>query len=317
MFSEEQNPEPEKRNSGRTGPTSTAGREKSARNATRHGMCATTLIMLGEVEEDWLELLQTWLDGYQNPEENSLLYTFVLKTAQAEWHRLRVQREFDFHMLGHGLGPIAAWEPHEVKNHDLILRTSPPPNAASSANTASSNTTGKPITSHPNHSPNPNPLQSPCPNAATSIAKPANPWTTTATTTRPHPTGNPNPSSPASIRPTTPLANRGQGRNIAAGTNAPPAPVFISSLWHSAMAESSRTTCWRRLRGGDLAEVDEVRELMRLRGPHWHRCLTRQSRLFAVQFGRWGKRFARKIGDGGAEGFDGLALNGLASAVQV
>jgi hypothetical protein len=122
MFSDEQNPEPEKRNSGRTGPTSTAGREKSARNATRHGMCATTLIMLGEVEEDWLELLQTWLDGYQNPEENSLLYTFVLKTAQAEWHRLRVQREFDFHMLGHGLGPIAAWEPHEVKNYDLILR---------------------------------------------------------------------------------------------------------------------------------------------------------------------------------------------------
>jgi hypothetical protein len=118
MFSDEQNPEPEKRNSGRTGPTSTAGREKSARN----GMCATTLIMLGEVEEDWLELLQTWLDGYQNPEENSLLYTFVLKTAQAEWHRLRLQREFDFHMLGHGLGPIAAWEPHEVKNYDLILR---------------------------------------------------------------------------------------------------------------------------------------------------------------------------------------------------
>jgi hypothetical protein len=25
-------------------------------------------------------------------------------------------------MLGHGLGPIAAWQPHEVKNYDLILR---------------------------------------------------------------------------------------------------------------------------------------------------------------------------------------------------
>ena len=40
----------EKRNSGRTGPTSFAGRQTSARNATRHGMCATTLIIAGEAE---------------------------------------------------------------------------------------------------------------------------------------------------------------------------------------------------------------------------------------------------------------------------
>jgi hypothetical protein len=122
MLPEEQSPEPQKRNSGRTGPTSEAGREKSARNATRHGMCATTLIMSGEVEADWLELLQTWLDGYQNPAENSLLYSFIIRTAQAEWQRLRVQREFDFHMFGHGTPPIAAWQPHEIKNYDLILR---------------------------------------------------------------------------------------------------------------------------------------------------------------------------------------------------
>jgi hypothetical protein len=64
----------------------------------------------------------TWLDGYQNPADSTLLYTFVLKTAQAEWHRLRVQREYDFHMFGHGSPPIAAWQPHGSKNHDLILR---------------------------------------------------------------------------------------------------------------------------------------------------------------------------------------------------
>jgi hypothetical protein len=130
MFSEEQNfadsavdhPENQKRNSGRTGPTSEEGRAISARNATRHGMCATTLVMDGEVEADWLDLLKTWLDGYQNPAENSLLYTFVLKVAQAEWHRLRVQREYDFHMYGHGSPPIGAWQPLEIKTHDLILR---------------------------------------------------------------------------------------------------------------------------------------------------------------------------------------------------
>ncbi len=111
-----------KRNSGRTGPTSEEGRATSARNATRHGMCATTLIMEGEREADWLELLKTWLAAYQNPAESDLLYTFVFKTAQAEWHRLRVQREYDFHLFGHGNPPIAAWQPHEIKTHDLILR---------------------------------------------------------------------------------------------------------------------------------------------------------------------------------------------------
>jgi len=120
MLSNEE--EPKKRNSGRTGPTSALGREKSARNATRHGMCATTLIMSNELESEWLGLLETWLEAYQTPDENSLLYTFVLKTAQAEWQRLRVQKEFDFHMYGHGLPPMGAWQPHEVKTYDLILR---------------------------------------------------------------------------------------------------------------------------------------------------------------------------------------------------
>ncbi len=122
MLSEEQNPAETKRNSGRTGPTSETGKATSARNATRHGMCAPTLIMQSEVEADWLELLQTWLEAYQSPAESTLLYTFVLKTAQAEWHRLRVQREYDSHLHNHGHPPIGAWRPDEIKTHDLILR---------------------------------------------------------------------------------------------------------------------------------------------------------------------------------------------------
>ena len=74
------------------GPITSEGRAISA----RHGMCAKTLILFHESEGDWLQLLETWLNGYQNPVENSLLYTFVLRTAQAEWHRLRIQREYDF-----------------------------------------------------------------------------------------------------------------------------------------------------------------------------------------------------------------------------
>jgi hypothetical protein len=133
MFSNEENSsfdaesaettaETQKRNSGRTGPTSFTGRQTSARNATRHGMCATTLILPGEVEADWLDLFQSWLNTYQNPAENTVLYTFVIKTAQAEWRRLRIEREYDFHIVSHGNPPIGGWQPEEIKTHDLILR---------------------------------------------------------------------------------------------------------------------------------------------------------------------------------------------------
>jgi hypothetical protein len=117
-----EDPEIQKRNCGRTGPTSEEGRAISARNAIRHGMCATTLILEHENEADWLQLLNTWLDGYQNPAENSLLYTFVLKVAQAEWQRLRIQREYDFFMRNHGHPPVTAWTPWELKSHDLVTR---------------------------------------------------------------------------------------------------------------------------------------------------------------------------------------------------
>ena len=111
-----------KRNSGRTGATTPEGRATSARNAIKHGMCARTLIMDHEFQCDWLFLLQTWLDAYQNPAENSLLYTFVLKTAQAEWHRVRIQRQYDAHIDVYGNPPVAMWPEKEIKTHDLILR---------------------------------------------------------------------------------------------------------------------------------------------------------------------------------------------------
>jgi hypothetical protein len=85
-------------------------------------MCATTLILKYENEEDWLDLLSTWLDEYNNPADTSLLYTFVLKTAQAEWHRIRVQNEYNYYLENHGAPPINAWTPGEVKQHDLVQR---------------------------------------------------------------------------------------------------------------------------------------------------------------------------------------------------
>jgi hypothetical protein len=84
-----------KRNSGRTGPTSTAGRCISSQNARTHGACSTTLILPDEREEDWLILLSHWLETYQQTSQDSLLYDFVLKTAQADWFRQRNQNHYD------------------------------------------------------------------------------------------------------------------------------------------------------------------------------------------------------------------------------
>ena len=113
--------EPEKRNCGRTGPTSPEGRATSSKNSTKHGACAQTLILPCESEESWLLLLNRWCQTYQPPED-SLLYDFVLKTAQAEWHRIRTHRNLESVMaLTQGRSPFN-WTPDEIKKHDLCLR---------------------------------------------------------------------------------------------------------------------------------------------------------------------------------------------------
>jgi hypothetical protein len=108
-----------KRNSGKTGPKNTS---RSSRNAIRHGMCATTLLLSYEKEEDWDELFTSWLAQYNNPEEKTVLYTFVIKTAQAEWIRLRIQHQYDMHCLHHGAPPVTGWSDTEIKQHDLVQR---------------------------------------------------------------------------------------------------------------------------------------------------------------------------------------------------
>ena len=111
-----------KRNCGHTGPTSPEGRAKSARNATTHGLCAETLILPYENEDAWHQLFESWLDEYQNPVETSVLYTFVLKTAQAEWQRRRAQIEFDYFFNNHVEPPIYDWNPEKIKQYELIQR---------------------------------------------------------------------------------------------------------------------------------------------------------------------------------------------------
>jgi hypothetical protein len=116
-----ENPAPVKRNCGRTGPTSPEGRAASSKNSTKHGACARTLILPHESEEDWEEVLAHWCRLYQ-PAKDSLEYDFVLKTAQAEWHRIRAQHNFNNFLASTEGGSSFNWRPEQIKQHDLALR---------------------------------------------------------------------------------------------------------------------------------------------------------------------------------------------------
>ena len=116
-----ENLEPEKRNCGRTGPTSPEGRAASSKNSTKHGACSRTLILPHESKEEWEDLLAHWCDIYK-PAEDSLYYDFVLRTAEAEWHRRRAQLNFDVFMGSTGGGSTINWQPDQIKKHDLALR---------------------------------------------------------------------------------------------------------------------------------------------------------------------------------------------------
>ena len=116
-----ENPEPEpKRNCGHTGATSEAGRATCSQNARKHGSCSRLLILPTEDYNAWLDLLSRWEATY--PSENPLVADFVLKTATAEWHRIRVENSYNS-LFSFLTNPnVFEWQPHEQKQHDLALR---------------------------------------------------------------------------------------------------------------------------------------------------------------------------------------------------
>jgi len=110
-----------KRNCGRTGPTSPEGKAKSRLNSVKHGSCAETLILPGESEDDWSDLLRKWTGRY-HPAENTLEYDFVLKTAQAEWTRIRCERNYSNFQFYGANNASYNWTPDQIKTHDRLLR---------------------------------------------------------------------------------------------------------------------------------------------------------------------------------------------------
>ncbi|HZQ54833.1 MAG TPA: hypothetical protein VFB14_21700 [Bryobacteraceae bacterium] len=73
-----------------TGPTSPQGKEISSQNALKHGCCSNRLILADESEQEWRDLLQSWLDDYQPGTQTGR--SLVAKAAEAEWFLLRMIR---------------------------------------------------------------------------------------------------------------------------------------------------------------------------------------------------------------------------------
>ena len=113
---------PKKRNCGRCGPKSAAGKARAAKNSFRHGSCAATLILECESQEGFDRLLARWVTLFQ-PTYDTVEYDLVLKVAQAEWRRIRTQRNYDDYLNGplNGRSPFN-WNDQETKKHDLYLR---------------------------------------------------------------------------------------------------------------------------------------------------------------------------------------------------
>ena len=70
-----------------TGPTTPAGKQKSSRNALIHGCCSKTLILPGESQEAFDQLLDDWLADYQPRNSHDRL--MVETAAREQWLALR------------------------------------------------------------------------------------------------------------------------------------------------------------------------------------------------------------------------------------
>ena len=115
-----------------------AGRIRASRNSLKHGACAVTLILPCESEAAFFILLARWCRDYHIPEaeltrvntadcdscsDHGLTYDFVRRAAEADWHRLRCQRNYDAYCRQFIDGrPPFKWTPEEQKMHDLHLR---------------------------------------------------------------------------------------------------------------------------------------------------------------------------------------------------
>src|SRR2546423_13516057 len=70
-----------------TGPRTSSGKAIASRNSTKHGCCSSKIIIKGESEADFNELLADWLREYAP--ESSAERSFIEQAVQAQWNLKR------------------------------------------------------------------------------------------------------------------------------------------------------------------------------------------------------------------------------------
>jgi hypothetical protein len=70
------------------GPVPPEGKRNSSRNAVKHGLLASTIVLKGEIEERFLELLNDLVEELQP--ETSIECSLVETIAAARWRQLRL-----------------------------------------------------------------------------------------------------------------------------------------------------------------------------------------------------------------------------------
>jgi hypothetical protein len=75
-----------------TGPRTDEGKERSSKNATKHGCTSRELVLAHEDPEEWEAVLEGWLESYETdtPAERRL----VEEAAQADWFFQRNTRQY-------------------------------------------------------------------------------------------------------------------------------------------------------------------------------------------------------------------------------
>ena len=105
---------------GNTGPTSPDGKTTSARNATKHNMCAQQVLVRGERQEDFDAHREEWFQNYDASEPGAR--PLIEQAALAEWLLKRTQRAYlqmDTQLFDKD---CTAWTAEDWKNSALAQR---------------------------------------------------------------------------------------------------------------------------------------------------------------------------------------------------
>jgi hypothetical protein len=113
-----------KRNSGKTGPTTLAGKQTSSRNAETHGLCSKKILIAGENPDDWHYLRNLWFNAYLDPalQPDDLEHQLIQDAAESDWRRRRAVRRFEELEEAFAAKDPLEWTEEEHKQYERFLR---------------------------------------------------------------------------------------------------------------------------------------------------------------------------------------------------